>query len=345
MRRALTLAGVVALTVFVWTPVTTPAQTAPRVTIRVSLNPLVYTHLPVMLAADRGYFADEGIDVTISKYNGSSNTQLPLVARGDLDLTMMVPGPGLFNQQAQGFDIKMIGSEDSGSHPGWNSASWLLVRKDLWDSKKVRTIKDLRGHTIDAGPEGSPINILARMALEKAGLTTNDVTFTARLGTPADWLAAMKNGSYDAVSAVEPIVSILVRDGYAVRLASGGDVETWEPVAYFISSSAYLSKNRPAVVAFLKAVLRAERDIVSAGPHWAPLSTDAMAHWSGLSADDIRVIPSPTWYGGFGTINTEWLRAEQAFWVARGLVKEPVDMRTIVDTTLIADARRQLGIR
>jgi len=342
-RRTLTAALAIALLTIA--PALVRSQTAPRPVIRVSVNPLVYTHLPVMIAADRGYFTSEGIDVVISKYNGSSNTQLPMVARGDLDVTMMVPGPGLFNQQAQGFNIKIIGSEDSGSHPGWDDATWILVRKDLWDSGKIRTINDLRGHTVDAGPEGSPINVLMRMALRKAGLSTGDVTFTARLGTPADWLAAMKNGSYDAISAVEPIASVLVKQGYAVRLTSAADVESWQPQSCFIASSTYLSKNRPAVIAFLKAVLRAERDIVQAGPRWTPLTLNTMTHWSGLAADDVRVVPSPAWYGRYGYLNADWIRAEQDFWVSLGLVKEKIDVAGVTDESFIADARRQLGIR
>jgi NitT/TauT family transport system substrate-binding protein len=343
IRRGLTTACAIALLTIA--PAFLQAQTAPRPVIRVSVNPLVYTHLPVMLAADRGYFANEGIDVVISKYNGSSNTQLPMVARGDLDVTMMVPGPGLFNQQSEGFNIKIIGTEDSGSRRGWNDATWILVRKDLWDSRKIRTIYDLRGHIVDGGPEGSPINVLMRMALRKAGLLMSDVTFTGRLATPPDWVAAMKNGSYDAISAVEPIASVLVKQGYAVRLASVGDVESWQPQACFIASTGYLSKNRFAVTAFLKAVLRAERDIVRAGPHWTPLTLNTMLHWSGLAAEDIAVVPSPAWYGAYGYLNADWIRAEQDFWVSLGLVKQKIDVAGLTDESFVTDARRQLGIR
>jgi NitT/TauT family transport system substrate-binding protein len=337
--RALAIA---ALTI---TPTITHAQSTPRPTIRLSVNPLIYTHLPVMLASDRGYFTDEGVDVVITKYNGSSNTQMPMVARGDLDITMVTAGPPLFNQQAQGFNIKIIAAEDSGAHAGWNDATWLLVRKDLWDNRKIKVLKDLRGHTVDAGPEGSPINVLMRMALRRGGLSTDDVTFTARLATPADWLAAMKNQSYDVISAVEPIASILVKQGYAVKLASEADVESWEPQTVFIASTAYLEKNRPAVTKFLKAILRAERDIVQAGPHWSPATLNAMTHWSGLSADDVRVVPSPMWYGHYGLLNLDWLRAQQDYWISMGLVKQKIDIQTATDTTFATDARRQLGIR
>jgi NitT/TauT family transport system substrate-binding protein len=332
------------LALLVIAPTIAQAQSTPRPTIKISVNPLVYTHLPVMLAADRGYFSDEGLDVVIAKYNGSSNTQMPMVARGDLDIAMVTPGPPLFNQQAQGFNIKIIASEDSGSHAGWNDATWVLVRKDLWDTGKIRTPKDLRGHTVDAGPEGSPINVLMRMTLRKGGLSPNDVTFTGRLATPADWLAAMKNQSYDAISAVEPIATLLVKQGYAVKLASGVDVESWQPETCFIASTTYLEKNRSAVTRFLKAVLRAERDIVRAGPRWTPATLDTMTHWSGLSADDVRVVPSPVWYGNYGLLNLDWLRAQQDFWISMGLVKQKIDIQAATDTTFATDARQQLGI-
>jgi hypothetical protein len=69
-----------------------------------------------------------------------------------------------------------------------------------------------------------------------------------------------------------------------------------------------------------------------------------MTRWSGLSNDDVRIVPSPAWYGRYGALNTDWLRAEQAFWVSRGLVKEPIDILTAMDETYITDARHQLGI-
>ena len=67
------------------------------------------------------------------------------------------------------------------------------------------------------------------------------------------------------ISSVEPIASVLVKQDYAVRLSSEDGIETWEPTAHFVASSAYIAKNRTAIVGFLKAVLRADRDIVPPG--------------------------------------------------------------------------------
>lgn len=319
------------------------AQTETLPTVRTALNPLVYGHLPVMLAKDRGYFAEQKINVVVTRYNGSSTTQMPLIARGDLDIVPVVAGPGLFNAPAQGFDIKVIGLQDD-THAGWNDATWIIVRKDLWDSGAIKTIADLKGRTIDAGPDGSPVNALMRGALTKAGLTTADVKMSTRLATPADWLAALHNNAVDALAAVEPIASQLVKQGIGVKLVSPHDVLSWYPSAYYVASSDYVRNNRATTVAFLRAIVKAEQDIVRGGPVWSPELVKVLSEWSRMSEDDIRAIPTPPYYGSNGTVTASRLNAEQEFWASLGLVKQRVDPAAILDTTPMQEAHSAMGI-
>jgi NitT/TauT family transport system substrate-binding protein len=312
--------------------------------VRTALNPLVYGHLPIMLANDRGYFADQKIKVVVNKYNGSSTTQMPLIARGDLDIASVVAGPGLFNAPAEGFDLKVMGLQDDTGR-GWNDATWVIVRKDLWDSGAIRTIADLRGHTIDAGPNGSPVNALMRGALAKAGLSPADVKLSTRLATPPDWLAALRNNAVDALSAVEPVATQLVKQGLGVRLVSPRDVLSWYPSAYYVASSDYIAKNRGATVAFLRAILQAQQDIFKAGPVWAPEVVQVLSNWSRMSPDDIRSIPTPPYYGRFGTVDPARLAAEQDFWASQGLVKQRGDTAAMLDPGPLQEARSSLGIK
>lgn len=315
-----------------------------RPTIRMSINPLIYAHLPVMVAADKGYFAKEGLDVSIAKYKGSSNTQLPMVARGDLDLTPVVAGPALFNQKTQGFDLRVIAFEYA-SERGWNESVWLLVRKDLYESGAVRTIKDLRGRAVDGGPDGTPVNVLMRQALTKAGLGMNDVKFSTRLATPPDWLAALRNKAVDALTAVEPIASQIEKQGYGVKLVSPQDVASWSPTATIVANPEWLGKNRPAAVRFAKALLHADRDILAGGPHWTPELVNILSHWSQMRPQDISAIASPSYYGNYGAIDADHLTQEQDFWISVGLVKQRVDVKTLIDTSVIDEARKEMGIQ
>jgi NitT/TauT family transport system substrate-binding protein len=202
------------------------AEQNAKTSIRLSLNPLVYAHLPVMMAVDKGYFVQEGIEPIVTKYTGSAVTQMPLLARGDLDITGVVGGPALFNQYADGFGIKLIAANEA-THDGWNDTTWVIVRKDLWDSGAIRSITDLKGRAVDAGPEGSPVNFLLNQVLKKAGLTRADVKYSTRAVSPPDWIAGFRNNAFDAVSAVEPVVTQIVEQGYGVRLTSPREIMPW----------------------------------------------------------------------------------------------------------------------
>ena len=72
---------VMALCISALSPAT--AQNAPKV-VRTAINPIIYSNLPMLIAIEKGYFKEEGIDLKVAKYNGSSVTQMPLLARGDL---------------------------------------------------------------------------------------------------------------------------------------------------------------------------------------------------------------------------------------------------------------------
>jgi NitT/TauT family transport system substrate-binding protein len=285
-------------------------------TVRTALNPLVYGHLAVMYASDRGYFAEQKINLVVNRYNGSSTTQMPLIARGDLGIVSVVAGPALFNASTQGFDLKVIGLQDDTGGKGWNDATWVIVRKDLWDSGAVRSIADLKGRTVDAGPDGSPVNALMRGTLAKAGLTTADVKFSTRLATPPDWLAALRNNAVDALSAVEPIASQLVKQGLGVRLVSPSHVLPWYPSGYYVTSADYLRKNRPLTVGFLRAVVKAQQEILKVGPVWTPELVKVLSDWSRMSPDDVKTIPTPPYYGKLATPDPARLVAEQEFWAS-----------------------------
>ncbi|HUZ74954.1 MAG TPA: ABC transporter substrate-binding protein [Stellaceae bacterium] len=321
-----------------------PSSARALVKVRSSVNPAIYATLPFILAADKGYFRDEGIDIAITKYNTSSVAQMPLVARGDLDITNMVAGPALFNQRTQGFDIKIIASM-SETHPGWHDGDWIMVRKDLWDSGAIRTLKDVKGHTVDGTTLGSPINFLMNAALAKAGLTRADVVYSSRLHTAPDMVTALRNKAVDVLPTIEPTATQMVNAGLAHRLASEQDVVPWFQDVFFVSSAKFIREHPSAVVGFLKAYLRAAQKIVANGPNWAPEYVDALTRWSGIPAKILKSVPGVPYYGQFGTIDVASLAREEVMWRSMGVITAKVDPATLVDSSAIDEARKELGIR
>jgi len=102
---------------------------SPRATIKLAMNPQNISFLAAYYAMDKGYFDQAGLDINYIEFRGSSNTQLPLLARGDIDMSTTTPSPPLFNQLTAGFDIKAIAPFDV-PHQGRLSSAWINVIKD-----------------------------------------------------------------------------------------------------------------------------------------------------------------------------------------------------------------------
>ena len=102
----------------------------------------------IYIAMDKGYFQEHGVTVDSERFASAGKMTAPL-ATGQIDVSVGSPSAGLFNAIAGGMDFKIVA--DKGQvRPGYNFTP-LIVRKDLVDSGKVKTLKDLKGLKIANG--------------------------------------------------------------------------------------------------------------------------------------------------------------------------------------------------
>jgi NitT/TauT family transport system substrate-binding protein len=334
---------VLALAFLAGSPRTAAAADADQ-TIRISLNPAIYNNLPILLAADKGYFTDQHVSVVITKINQSATTLVPLLARGDVDIAQIVAAPGLFNAFTEGFNLKLLASVDS-EQPGWSDVAWIMVRQDLWDTGTIRKPADLRGKSFDALAFGAPVDFLARTELEKAGLAVTDLTFTEKFHTMPDVFTALRNKSVDFVMNVEPTASQLQAQGIAHKWISQGQIAPWFQDGYLGVSASFLRDHRDAVVRFLTAFVRAQREIAATNGKWTPETLGTVVKWSELPEDLIKTIPGPAYTGGLGKIDTASIERQQQMWTTLKLVQKPVAVGDIIDLGPLKDAYKALGIK
>jgi NitT/TauT family transport system substrate-binding protein len=310
-----------------------------KYTIRIPVNPDIYAFLPFMYALDKGYFADEGINVIPNRFKSSSLTQLPMLVNGQLDIGQGVAGPALFNQISEGWDIKAISSLTA-ARAGWHDELWVVVRKELWDSGAVRKLSDLRGRKIDAATPGAPINLLVNQMLVKAGLTRSDVVYTERLRSPADMITGLRNGAVDLLSTIEPTVSYMVDGGYAMRFVSTQDIAPNTQTGFILASAKYLNDNKAAVVAFLRATLRAQADIVKGGQRVFPTDVQkTLATWQQRPPEDVAKLQPP--YFEVGAVRPDSLSVPEDFWLSQGLMKNKISALTMIDNSFITAAHQK----
>jgi NitT/TauT family transport system substrate-binding protein len=165
-------------------------------------------NLPVLLAERLGYFASEGLLVTLMEGREDVSTD-DLLADGRADGAVAFYHH-TFMSQAAGH------STESVITMGVTPALSLLVASRLKD--QVKTIADLRGRKIYAGGRNSGKTTSAVWLMANVGLTPADVPLLKPEGRDA-MSEALRLGGADAIVSHQPDTSFYETSGSAFKLA------------------------------------------------------------------------------------------------------------------------------
>src|SRR5919202_155505 len=170
------LALVLALALTACGPAAAPAAQArtplsPPVVVKAATTPSI-SNGGRYIAMERGYFAEEGIEIEDVPSDTSAQL-LPSLAAGHVDLLSGGTASGLFNAIAQGIPLRIVLDQWTG-FPG-NDAGGVIVRKELTDSGRLREPSDFRGMRKAMPPKGhNPQRVISRL-LGPVGLGFADV--------------------------------------------------------------------------------------------------------------------------------------------------------------------------
>lgn len=309
----------------------------PGAPVRILLNPSQIAYLPVYLAYDRGYFRDEGLDVRLKSYAGSANAQLPLLARGDVDVGGVIAAPALFNQATDGFGIKLVTALTSPAAGHVDGVS-LMMREDVSRSGAVRTLSQLRGRAIDASAEGNPIDLLIRFALREGGLGAEDVKLSYKIRTPSDVLYLFQERQVELAGVSEPTATLIAGRGLARKWLGYRDVIPWYQDTFLGCSQDFL-RDRPETVARLTlACHRAAQALNASGGAWTSDVLTVAAKWSGFKPADLHAMGGLPYWSPDGAIDLSALDKVQKYWVHRGFVESPSDLHSLLEAPHVISA-------
>jgi NitT/TauT family transport system substrate-binding protein len=142
-----------------------------------------FRHAPYawyFVAADKGYYAEEGLEVEfVTAGNGPAAVlagEMPFSTSASASLSAILKGG----------PMKIVLTNMD--RPGL----------ELWSSTPdIQTLQDLQGRIVGVGSRGDTMEVSTRMALAKAGLDPDGVAYTA-LGPGGTSLAALQSGSVPA---------------------------------------------------------------------------------------------------------------------------------------------------
>ncbi len=230
-------------------------------TIAVGGKNLLY-YLPLTIAEQLGYFKDEGLDLTIVDFAGGSRA-LQAVVGGSADVVS-----GAFehtvNMQFKGQPMRAFVLQ--------GRAPQIVLGVNPKTMADFKGVADLKGKKVGVTAPGSSTNVMVNFILAKAGLKPSDVSIVG-VGAGNGAVAAMRVGQIDAISNLDPVITLLARSGDLKIVSDTRKLAESEkvfggpmPAGCLYAPQPFVDKNPNTVQALTNAIVRANKWIQAAGP-------------------------------------------------------------------------------
>ena len=283
--------------------------------------------MPFGVALKKGYFKEEGADVTgiISSQGGGTSVRNAMsgVAYGEAN-----PG-AVAVAIKQGADLKIV------------SDNVLTIAEFVWLVKKdspIKTIADLKGKKIGYTNPRSTSQALAILLLKKAGYKPEDAELT-KTGGFGPMVAALELGQIDVAAVTEPLWS-KNKDKYRVLITGAEALPPLDNVVGITTGEAAKTRGD-----FIKGVIRARRKAVKFMIEHPDEAGD-------LIASDFNITPEvarsairnltksytegiPYW--GEGQIHLEGMKRIIEVQKSVGAIEGDIDVSKMIDTQFLPD--------
>jgi NitT/TauT family transport system substrate-binding protein len=264
---------------------------------------------------------------------------------GQLDVGAGSPAAGLYNAVARGIPIKIVA--DKGSTPKGYGYQPLLVRKDLVDSGRYRSLGDLKGMKIAGSAPGSASTSTLNEALKSAGLEYADVE---RVFLPfPQHVLALQNKAVDAALTTEPSATEAIRSGVAVKVMGDDEIYPDHQLAVILYGGQFIEKQPDAAHRFMRAYLRAVReynDSLVAGRIAGPNADEIISiltEYTPIKDPAIYRAISAQGCNPDGAVNEASLEIDLRFYKEEGHIQGNVTVEQVLDRSFVQAALKDLG--
>jgi len=289
--------------------------------------------MPYAIAMEKGYFKDEGLNVTGIITSAGGGTTLRNMLAGNAPYAEVNPVV-VVSAVLQGADLRIV------------SDNVLTVAEFVWAVKPdspIRSVKDFKGRKLGYTNPRSTSQALANLLLQSAGLKPEDVELV-KTGGFGEGVAALDQGLIDVTPIPEPLWSKFKGKYRAVVVAS----ESLPPLDNVVGVST--AENAGKRADFIRGVLRARQKAVrfmKANPDEAG---DIVAKAYNLERDVARSavrnlttsVTNGVPYWGEGQIHQEGLKRMIEAQKAVGAISGEVDYAKLYDTRFLPDDQKAM---
>ena len=231
LRHILEAVSVFALVALPWT--------ASAQSIRISYGGTSGYNVPVWVTHEAGLFKKYGLNGELIMISGAAQGMQAMLANETQFANTSGSAP--INVTLQGADAVIIAS------------SYDLIPYGFVVHKEIRSPADLKGKRIAISRFGGVTELAVKLALEKWGLSSKDITMI-QAGPDAQRIPAVQTGAVAASVLAPPGLFAATSLGLKV-LADLGDFDAKYPTSVIFAMRSYMTQNRSAVKKFLMALV------------------------------------------------------------------------------------------
>jgi len=212
---------------------------------------------PLFIAQERGYYAEEGLEVTFEFFRAAQPVAVAIAA-GDADFGVTAFTAGFYNLAGNG-SLKVIGAQ-SREEPGFDFSAY-LASNAAWEAG-LRAPEDLPGHNLGITQRGSSFHLMLGLLAEEVGFDVDSVQLTTLEAVP-NMISAVSTDQVDAVILPGWIARRVEAEGNGHVIGWVHDYTPYQLGGLFTSTE-NVERRRDVVERFVRAYRRGAADYAEA---------------------------------------------------------------------------------
>ena len=168
--------------------------------VTVGYSAIGAVHFPAWLAKESGIFRKNGLDVQLVYFTGGTTAVMALLSR-DAPIIQMA-GPAIVSANLRGADTVMI------------AGGFVTADQYLMSRPEIKTAVQLKGGSVAIARFGGLADSMARIALQKLGLTPVKDVAIVQIGGAPERLGALEKGKVQAAMLGIPDSFIAEKKGF-----------------------------------------------------------------------------------------------------------------------------------
>jgi NitT/TauT family transport system substrate-binding protein len=201
-----------------------PADAQEPKKVKMTIPVIAHSMTPVFIAQNKGFFADEKLDVDVTSTNGGGPDIRALIA-GDVEFSFTT-GDNVILAQQEGKKLVMVMSALHRLFINWAMQKDVAKTKGISESMPLADkIKSLKGLTVGVTNPGALTAHLAAFVIRKAGYNPQQDVHIIPIGSGPTWLAALENKKVEVALTAPPVPETAISRGFAIMLINNAKGE------------------------------------------------------------------------------------------------------------------------